>query len=44
MLEVLNYAYLHFEIRDDIELPIGGGYSGDTKGYLDPTKFIKENR
>ncbi len=36
-------AHLHLEIRDDIYLPIGGGYSKDTKGYLDPTKFIKEN-
>jgi len=38
------YAHLHFEIRDDIELPVGGGYSNETKGYLNPTKFIKENR
>ena len=38
------YAHLHFEIRDDIELPVGGGYSDDIKGYLNPTSFIKANR
>lgn len=37
-------AHLHFEIRNDINLPIGQGYSLDTNGYLDPTKFIKEHR
>ena len=38
------YAHLHFEIRDNINLPVGPGYSDNTTGYLDPTKFIKENR
>ena len=38
------YAHLHLEIREDIELPVGGGYSSETKGYLNPTEFIKENR
>lgn len=38
------YAHLHFEIRDDITLPLGPGYSDITDGYLDPTKFIKEHR
>ncbi|MEM6719023.1 MAG: M23 family metallopeptidase [Bacteroidota bacterium] len=38
------YAHLHFEIRDDIFMEIGGGYSKNTKGFLDPTKFIKSNR
>jgi len=37
-------AHLHFEVREDLELPIGYGYSDITTGYLDPTKFIKENR
>lgn len=37
------YAHLHLEIRDNINLPIGGGYSSDTTGYLDPTKFIEEH-
>ncbi|MDH7448284.1 M23 family metallopeptidase [Aquimarina sp. 2201CG14-23] len=36
-------AHLHLEIRDDIFMDIGGGYSKNTKGYLDPTKFINEN-
>ncbi|WP_299188973.1 M23 family metallopeptidase [uncultured Aquimarina sp.] len=39
----IYYAHLHLEIRDDIFMDIGGGYSEDTKGYVDPTKFIKEN-
>ena len=37
-------AHLHFEIRDSIDLEIGGGYSNDTTGYLNPTKFIRKNR
>lgn len=37
-------AHLHFEIRNDISLPLGGGYSSDTRGYIDPTKFIKNHR
>ncbi|WP_299440542.1 M23 family metallopeptidase [uncultured Aquimarina sp.] len=36
-------AHLHLELRDDIFMSIGGGYSENTKGYLDPTKFIKEH-
>ncbi|MCI4671084.1 MAG: M23 family metallopeptidase [Bacteroidia bacterium] len=36
-------AHLHLEIRDSIELPLGGGYSAQSKGYLNPTTFIKEN-
>ena len=37
-------AHLHLELRNEIGLPIGGGYSSNTKGYLNPTKFIKDNR
>jgi len=37
-------AHLHFEMRNEINLPIGGGYSDITKGYIDPTEFIKNNR
>lgn len=37
-------AHLHFEIRDDINLPIGPGYSNNTEGYLDPTEFINNHR
>ena len=38
------YAHLHLEIRSDIGLPIGGGYSTNSEGYLNPTQFIKANR
>ena len=38
------WAHLHLEIRDDISLPLGGGYSTNTKGYVDPTQFIKQHR
>jgi len=34
-------AHLHLEIREDVDLPIGGGYASDKTGYLDPTSFIK---
>ena len=37
-------AHLHFEIRDDVLLPVGAGYATETEGYLDPTKFIKAHR
>ena len=37
-------AHLHFEIRSDIEMGIGGGYSDNQTGYLDPTEFINKNR
>ncbi len=38
------YAHLHLEIRDSVGMPLGGGYSSNTTGFLDPTKFIKSNR
>ncbi|MFV0304903.1 MAG: M23 family metallopeptidase [Moheibacter sp.] len=37
-------AHLHFEIRTDVSLPIGRGYSSQTRGYVDPTLFIEQNR
>lgn len=37
-------AHLHFEIRETIFMPIGGGYSKNTEGYLKPTAFILKNR
>ncbi len=37
-------AHLHLELRNEVGLPIGDGYSSNTKGYLNPTKFIKNNR
>jgi murein DD-endopeptidase MepM/ murein hydrolase activator NlpD len=35
-------AHLHFEMRHDPTMEIGGGYSSDTTGYLNPKSFIKE--
>jgi len=40
----IYYAHLHLEIRSTPGMPIGGGYSHETKGYLNPTAFIKKNR
>ena len=40
----IYFAHLHFEIRDDINMPIGGGYSDYIEGYLDPTEFIDSHR
>ncbi len=40
----IYYAHLHLEIRDETNLSIGAGYSNNTKGYLDPTEFIKNHR
>jgi murein DD-endopeptidase MepM/ murein hydrolase activator NlpD len=37
-------AHLHLELRDSINMPIGGGYSDNRKGYLNPSKFIKNKR
>lgn len=38
------YAHLHLEIRDNIDLEIGGGYSENQDGYVDPTAFIDSHR
>lgn len=38
------YAHLHLEIRTTINLPLGGGYSSDTTGYTNPTRFIEAHR
>lgn len=38
------YAHLHLEIRDSVEMEIGGGYSSYYRGFLDPTAFIKKHR
>ena len=40
----IYYAHLHFEIRTDIHLNIGAGYSENRNGYTDPTAFIKAHR
>ena len=37
-------AHLHFELRSELALSLGGGYSTDTTGYLNPTEFIKSHR
>lgn len=37
-------AHLHLEIRDTLDLPLGGGYSAETSGYLSPSNFIKNHR
>lgn len=42
--EGIYYAHLHLEIRDGVGYDLGGGYSVNTKGYLDPTAFIKSHR
>jgi murein DD-endopeptidase MepM/ murein hydrolase activator NlpD len=40
-----NYkAHLHLELRDEVGLPVGVGYSKDTDGYIDPTEFIETHR
>lgn len=38
------YAHLHLEIRDYIFMKLGGGYSENTKGFLNPATFITSNR
>ena len=38
------WAHLHLEIRTNIEMGLGGGYSEETDGFVDPTSFIKANR
>lgn len=37
-------AHLHLEIRDNTTMSVGPGYSSNTKGYLNPTKFINDHR
>jgi murein DD-endopeptidase MepM/ murein hydrolase activator NlpD len=40
----LYYAHLHFEIRDNIFMDLGGGYNPEKTGFLEPKKFISRNR
>lgn len=40
----MYYAHLHLEIRNTIGMPIGGGYSKDKHGFVDPTQFIQSHR
>ena len=37
-------AHLHFEMREFITPFIGPGYREDTRGWINPTKFIEEHR
>lgn len=37
-------AHLHFEIREKVGMPIGKGYSENSLGYVNPSKFIYRNR
>ncbi len=38
------FAHLHFEMREFVTPFIGPGYREDTRGWLDPTAFIKAHR
>ncbi|MEM6629390.1 MAG: M23 family metallopeptidase [Bacteroidota bacterium] len=40
----LYLAHLHLEIRNQLDMDIGGGYAADTRGYVDPTQFINSYR
>jgi murein DD-endopeptidase MepM/ murein hydrolase activator NlpD len=33
-------SHLHFELRDNKEAPLGGGYALSLDGYIAPTKFL----
>lgn len=37
-------AHLHFEMREFVTPFIGPGYRQDTRGWIDPTKFIEAHR
>lgn len=38
------WAHLHLELRTEIDMDLGAGYSKETAGFLDPTAFIRSNR
>ncbi len=38
------FAHLHFEIRDEVGLPDGRGYSTIPRGWLDPVAFVAAHR
>ena len=40
----IYYAHLHFELRSDVTMLLGFGYSSDITGFLNPTEFIKKHR
>lgn len=37
------YAHLHLELRTTIDMELGGGYSTDTTGFVNPTWFINKH-
>lgn len=37
-------AHLHFEMRENLNLPIGGGYSVYSEGFIDPSLYIDQHR
>jgi Peptidase family M23 len=38
------FAHLHFEMREFITPFVGPGYRQDTRGWINPTKFIETHR
>ncbi|MCP4122274.1 MAG: M23 family metallopeptidase, partial [Bacteroidetes bacterium] len=38
------WAHLHLELRTIVDMGLGAGYSDETYGYTNPTKFIQANR
>ncbi|HJX97883.1 MAG TPA: M23 family metallopeptidase [Chthoniobacterales bacterium] len=38
------FAHLHFEMREFLTPFIGPGYRDDTRGWINPTKFIENHR
>ena len=38
------FAHLHFEMREFLTPFIGPGYREDTRGWINPTKFVEEHR
>jgi murein DD-endopeptidase MepM/ murein hydrolase activator NlpD len=38
------WAHLHFEMREFITPFIGPGYREDTRGWLNPSEFIRQHR
>src|SRR5205807_8073206 len=37
------FAHLHFEMREFLTPFIGAGYRQDTRGWINPTRFIEEH-
>jgi murein DD-endopeptidase MepM/ murein hydrolase activator NlpD len=37
-------AHLHFEMREFVTPFVGAGYRQDTRGWLNPSKFLREHR